>query len=258
MRGVVREKIQRQESLESAEKEKAHNKAEQKKTTTKEKRSLSKDSPRKRHRTLSSGKQEAEPGNPARNKKSPTPPRRLKSLDTDLETSKPVKSPLKPSASLENCQIRKPWVVVENAGLDKKIITETWIQNSPSHPPLDSTSFIGEILDDLLLGLQSISKSSPNMSEAKELTEETQNVSLGGNSARSSRRKSQANVNCPALDSKEIEATTDPTKSEDVKPRALRRRSSAKENSPTATSQKSKEESSEKENSKVLSPRACA
>merc|ERR1712115_596918 len=34
------------------------------------------------------------------------------------------------------------------------------------------------------------------------------------------------------------------------------RRSSAKENSPTATSQKSKEESSEKENSKVLSPRA--
>ena len=99
MRGVVREKIQRQESLESAEKEKAHNKAEQKKTT-KEKRSLSKDSPRKRHRTLSSGKQEAEPGNPARNKKSPTPPRRLKSLDTDLETSKLVKSPLK--QSLEN------------------------------------------------------------------------------------------------------------------------------------------------------------
>merc|ERR1712223_1439263 len=143
VRGVVREKMQRQESLESAEKEKAHNKAEQKKTT-KEKRSLSKDSPRKRHRTLSSGKQEAEPGNPVRNKKSPTPPRRLKSLDTDLETSKSVKpGPLKQSASLENCQIRKPWVVVENTGLDKKIITETWIQNSPS---LDSTSFIREIL----------------------------------------------------------------------------------------------------------------
>merc|ERR1712223_1105254 len=257
VRGVVREKIQRQESLESAEKEKAHNKAEQKKTTTKEKRSLSKDSPRKRHRTLSSGKQEAEPGNPARNKKSPTPPRRLKSLDTDLETSKSVKpGSLKQIASLENCQIRKPWVVVENAGLDKKIITETWIQNSPSHPPLDSTSFIGEILDDLLLGLQSISKSPPKMSEAKELREETENISSGEISVRSSRRKSQANVNCPALDSKEIEATTDPTKAEDVKPRALRRRSSAKENSPTATSQKSKEESSEKENSKVLSPRS--
>merc|ERR1711962_888361 len=88
------------------------------------------------------------------------------------------------------------------------------------------------------------------------LTEETENVSLGEISVRSSRRKSQANVNCPALDSKEIEATTDPTKAEDVKPRALRRRSSAKENSPTAISQKSKEESSEKENSKVLSPRA--
>merc|ERR1711962_400371 len=88
------------------------------------------------------------------------------------------------------------------------------------------------------------------------LTEETENVSLGEISVRSSRRKSQANVVCPALDSKEIEATTDPTKSEDVKPRALRRRSSAKGNSPTAISQKSKEESSEKENSKVLSPRA--
>merc|ERR1712012_1244470 len=88
-----------------------------------------------------------------------------------------------------------------------------------------------------------------------ELIEETENVSLGGISVRSSRRKSQANVDCPALDSKEIGATTDPTKSEDVKPRALRRRSSAKENSLTATS-KSKEESSEKENSKVLSPRA--
>ena len=170
MRGVVREKIQKQESLESAEKEKAHSKAEQKKQN-KERRSLSKDSPRKRHRTLSSGKQEAESSNASRNKKSPTPPRRLNSLDTDPAASKTgAKTPLRQSRSLENCNISKPWVVVENTGLearlDKKSITETWVHTSPSNPE-DNTAFIGEILDDLLMGLQSISRTSQTMMEAE-------------------------------------------------------------------------------------------
>ena len=159
MRGVVRDKIQKQESLESAEKEKANGKAEEKKQN-RERRSLSKDSPRKRHRTLSSGKQEAESAVGTRNKKSPTPPRRLKSLDTEPSaTTKTAKTPLRQSRSLESCNI-SPLVVVENAGLearlDKKKITETWVHNSSSHP-MDSTALIGEILDDLLMGLHSIS-----------------------------------------------------------------------------------------------------
>ena len=259
VRGVVREKIQKQESLESAEKEKANSKSEQKKQN-KERRSLSKDSPRKRHRTLSSGKQETETSNTTRNKKSPTPPRRLKSLDTDPATSKTAKTPLRQSRSLENCNISNPWVVVENAGLearlDKKSITETWVHTSPSHP-VDSTAFIGEILDDLLMGLQLFSQTSQTMIEAEgqqgasSLTEENENKDLGERSPKLSRRKSPVNDISPALDSNSLEKEiTESPKSEMIKPRSLRRRSSA------VLVSKSTEESSMKEDLTVVSPRS--
>ena len=241
MRGVVRDKIQKQESLESAEKEKANGKAEEKKQN-RERRSLSKDSPRKRHRTLSSGKQEAESAVGTRNKKSPTPPRRLKSLDTELSaTTKTAKTPLRQSRSLENCNIISPLVVVENAGLevrlDKKKITETWVHNSSSHP-MDSTALIGEILDDLLTGLHSISKTAQTTKEEEE-QRSTDETDSGKTSPRSSRRKSLVNNVSPL--EKEITETT--------KPRSLRRRSSAIES-------KSVEESSVKEETEVLSPRS--
>ena len=253
MRGVVREKIQKQESLESAEKEKASGKTEQKKQN-KERRSLSKDSPRKRHRTLSCGKQEGESSNATRNKKSPTPPRRLKSLDTDPATSKTAKTPLRQSRSLENCNISSPWVVVENtgleaAGVDKQRITETWVHTSPSHP-LDSTAFIGEILDDLLTGLQLISKTSQTTIEAEgEHPAREENKDLGQNSPRSSRRKSPLNDNSPALDSNSFEEEITESPRAD-KSRPLRRRSSAVEK-PSALVSKPIEE-----DLKVVSPRS--
>jgi hypothetical protein len=164
VRGVVRDKIQKQENLESQEKEKA-DKGEQERVNDtklrKEKRrpSNEEETPRKRHRTMSLGKQEKDTM-VARSKTPPTPARRLKSLDSEPVPAKSriPKAPLRQSRSLEGCNITSPWVVAESPArpssrVDRAGITESWLQSSPMP---DHTAIVQELLDDLISSIVEI------------------------------------------------------------------------------------------------------
>ena len=136
VRGAVRDTIQKQESQ---EKENAVAEREVKQKGSEKKRSLSKEEPtRKRHRTVSVGKQDTEPvkSSGPRNKKSPTPPRRLASLDSAAvaSTVRAEKVSLRPSRSLE------------------ALVTETWVQES-SNPMLNHVDFIRDMLNELVSAL---------------------------------------------------------------------------------------------------------